>query len=61
MVSLAWIAARHKEFKLFIENSVIVTRNLIPIDRWHYNSTKVNVADIITRFNSINLVNNSMW
>ena len=28
MVSLAWIAARHKEFELFVENRVIVIRNL---------------------------------
>ena len=27
------------EFKLLVENRVIVTRNLIPIDRWHYVST----------------------
>ena len=58
---MAWIVARQKEFKLFVENRVIVIRNLILIDRWHYVSTKENVADIITRFNSIGLVNNSMW
>ena len=61
MTSLAWIVARHKEFKLIVENRVIVIRNLIPIDGWHYVSTKENVADIITRFHSIDLVNNSMW
>ena len=61
MISLAWIVVRHKEFKLLVENRVIVTRNLIPIDRWHYVSTKENEADIITPFNSIDLVNNSMW
>ena len=61
MISLTWIVARHKEFKLFVENRVIVIRNLIPIDRWHYVNTKENVADIITRFNSIDLVKNSMW
>ena len=61
MVSLAWIVARHKEFKLFVENRVIVIRNLIPIDRWHYVSTKENIADILTRFNLIDLVSNSMW
>ena len=61
MISLAWIVARHKEFKPFVENRVILIRNLTPIDRWHYVSTKENVADIITRFNSIDLVNNSMW
>ena len=65
LILLAWIVARHKEFKLFVESRVIVRviviRNLIPIDRWHYVSTKENVADIITGFNSIDLVNNSMW
>ena len=61
MISLAWIAARHKEFKLFVENRVIVIRNLIPIKRWHYVSTKENAADFITCFNSADLVNNSMW
>ena len=55
------MVARHKEFKLFVENRVIVIRNLIPIERWHYVSTKENVADFITRFNSVDLVNNSMW
>ena len=47
--------------KLFVENRVIVIRNLIPIKRWHYVSTKENVADFITRFNSVDLANNSMW
>ena len=53
MVSLAWIVAPHKEFKLFVENRVIVIRNLIPIERWHYDSTKENVADFITCFLSL--------
>ena len=53
MVSLAWIVAPHKEFKLFVENRVIVIRNLIPIERWHYDSTKENVADFITCFKSV--------
>ena len=61
MISLAWIVARYKEFKLFAENRVIVIRNLIPIDRWHYVRAKENVAEIITQFNSIDLVNNNMW
>ena len=65
MILLAWIVVRHKEFKLCVENRVIVRviviRNLIPIDRCQYVSTKENVADIITRFNSIDLVSNSMW
>ena len=61
MISLAWIVAQHKEFNLYVENRVIVVSNLIPIDKWHYVSTKENVADIITPFNSIDLVNNSMW
>ena len=61
MISLAWIVARHKGFKLFVENRVIVIRDLIPIDRWQYASTKENVSDIITRFNSIDLVNNRKW
>ena len=61
IISLAWIVARLKEFKSFVENRVIVIRNLTPIDIWHYVSTKENVAEIITRFNSIDLVNNSMW
>ena len=61
MISLTWTAARNKEFKLFVENRVIVIRNLIPIVRWHYISTKENVVDFITRFNSVDLVNNSMW
>ena len=62
MNSLAWIVARHKEFKLFVENRVIVFRNLIPIDRWHYFSTKEDVADIMTHFDSIDLVNNGiLW
>ena len=60
MISLTWIVARRKEFKLFAENRVIV-RNLKLIDRWHYASTERNVADIITCFNSIDLVNNSVW
>ena len=34
MILLAWIVARHKGFKLFVENRVIVIRDLIPIDRW---------------------------
>ena len=32
MISLAWRVARHKEFKLFVENRVIGIRNLIPIE-----------------------------
>ena len=59
MNSSAQIVARHKESKFFVENRAIVFRNLIPIDRWHYVSTKENVADIITSFNSIDLVNNN--
>ena len=61
MISLAWIVARHKEFKLFVENRVIVIINLIAMKRWHYVSTKQKVADFITRFNSVDLANNSMW
>ena len=59
MVSLAWIVAPHKEFKLFVENRVIVIRNLIPIERWHYDSTKENVADFITCFKSVDLLNHT--
>ena len=58
---MAWIIAQPKEFKLFAENRVIVIRNLVPIDRSHYVRIEENVADIITRFNSIDLVNISMW
>ena len=61
MISLAWIVARYKKFKLFVENRAIIIRNLIPIDRWHYVRAKENVAEIITQFNSIDLVNNNVW
>ena len=61
IISLAWIVARHKVFKLFAQNRVTVVRNSIPIERWHYVSTKENVADFVTRFNFVDLVNNSMW
>ena len=59
MVSLAWIVAPYKEFKLFVENRVIVIRNLIPIERWYYDSTKENVADFITCFKSVDLLNHT--
>ena len=62
MISLAWIVARHNKFKSFVENRVINVINLISIDRWNYVSTKENVADIITCFNSIAFYSsNSMW
>ena len=59
MISLTWIVAQHKLFKMCVENRVVI-RNIIPINISYYVSTYENAADIIKRFNSIDLVNNSI-
>lgn len=59
MISLTWIVAQHKLFKMFVENRAVI-RNIIPINIWYYVSTYENAADIIKSFNSIDLVNNSI-
>ena len=61
MISLAWINAYKKEFKPFVENRVNVIRSLVQRESWNYCITKKNPADIITRFNNIDLRSSNMW
>ena len=51
-VSLAWIKAKHKEFKMFVQNRVIKIRENVRGEDWHYCRTNENPADIITRGNT---------
>ena len=64
-ISLSWIRAVNREFKLFVQNRVIKIRENVNTSLWRYCDTKENPADIIKRFSSSNnstenLSNNSI-
>ena len=52
-ISLAWIKAVEKEFKVFVQNRVVDIRKNVNPDNWFYCRTYDNPADIITRFKTI--------
>ena len=61
MVSLAWIKADNREFKVFVENRVWDIRKRVKPEKWKYCKSKENPADLITRFD-IKLDNNEdLW
>ena len=61
-ITLAWIKSPKKEFKTFVENRLRKIRKLTCIDSWRYVATKLNPADLVTRFiNPSELVNNRLW
>ena len=49
MVSLAWINAREKEFKTFVQNRVISIRNNVSEDHWRHCRSEDNAADVLTK------------
>ena len=55
MVTLAWIKATKKEFKVFVRNRVEQIRNNVEPCRWIYCGTKENPADLVTRVNGLRI------
>ena len=54
-VSLAWINARSKEFKTFVQNRVLEIRKNVSIANCFFGRSEENAADIITRSNMIHI------
>ena len=61
LVSLGWIKSWKKELNTFCQNRVTEIRNKSDMDKWNYVNTKENPADIITRQNSMNVINHVTW
>ena len=61
IITLSWIKGVKQEFKLFVQNRVIKIRNNVNQALCNFCNTRENPADIITRFNSHDLLKNSMW
>ena len=61
LITLSWIKCIKKEYNPFVQNRVIKIRNNVNHAFWNFCSTKENVADIITKFNSHDLLKNTMW
>ena len=54
-ISLAWIKAVDKEFRVFVQNRVVDIRRNVNPNSWFYCRTYDNPADIITRFKTLSL------
>ena len=52
-ISLAWIKAVDKEFRVFVQNRVVDIRRNVNPNSWFYCRTYDNPADIITRFKTL--------
>ena len=50
ITALYWIKGTNKEWKVFVENRVQETRNLVPVTFWDHCPGKENPADIPTRW-----------
>ena len=59
-ISFAWIKGVDKEFKTFVQNRVLEIRSKIQPDKWFYCRSNQNPADLITRVNIENLLND-IW
>ena len=61
-VALAWIKAKNKELKTFVQNRVIEIRKNVSIENWYYCKSVDNPADIITRTTyDVNIINECLW
>ena len=60
MITLSWIKAYDQEFATFIQNRVIFIREKVKFNLRNYVASQDNIADLITRFESVDL-NNSLW
>ena len=60
-ISLAWIKAVDKEFRVFVQNRVVDIRRNVNPNSWFYCRTYDNPADIITRFKTESLESLHMW
>ena len=61
LVSLGWIKAWRRELNVFCQNRVDEIRKKSDMDKWTYVNTKENPADIITRQNCMNIINDTTW
>ena len=63
MIALSWIKAVYQEFETFVQNRVTFIREKVNYRLWNYVPTSENPADLITRFDSIDVNNstNSLW
>jgi len=48
-VVLCWINGNDKKWKPWVENRVVTIREIVPREKWHHVSGKINPADIPTR------------
>ena len=48
-VSLDWIKSYNNEFVTFVQNRVLQIQKNVPSEKWNFCSTKVSLADLITR------------
>ena len=60
-ISLSWIKAIKQEFKTFVENRVNTIRKLVAPNLWNYCKTNENPADLVTRINKRNFIDNNLW
>ena len=49
MISLAWIKARSKEFRTFVQNRVVTIRRNVNEAHWRHCKSEDNAADILTK------------
>ena len=61
MVSLSWIKATEKVFKVFVQNRLTKIRANCEPSKWEFCCSKDNPADIITRFYMGNLKECKSW
>ena len=53
-VALCWIKGKEKCWKPWVENRVVIIRNVVDKDKWYHISGKNNPADIPTRICKLN-------
>ena len=58
MISLAWINARDKEFRTFVQNRIISIRKNVNEKHWFHCRSELNAADILTKDKKIDL---NLW
>ena len=55
MISLAWINARDKEFRTFVQNRLIGIRRNVHEELCYHCRSEQNAADILTKNKKVNL------
>ena len=60
-IVLAWIKATGREFKTFVENRLNFIRKKVAPENWRYCQTDENPADVKTRINNYNFIQNTLF